>query len=407
MPRTISALHFRFAMQNLGRSRSRTVLLTLAAALGSGVVFGTLTVLRGIEQSMTAGLHRLGADLLVVPEATMVNLTAALLTVEPTSHTLDARLAGELARVPGVGRVAPQTLLRIPVVAGGHGGVVDVIAFDPQRDFTVLPWLGPAPNRAPRFGEAILGGRREERVGESVSLCGQTLTAAGRLEITGVGPLDHAVFVTYKTAASLADACRRSTRLTPAFDPDRVSALLILLADGATPERVRFAVAQKPGVKVVSGGSLQTSIRQGSSALIGGVLILALAFPLSSLLLVALLFSAIIAERSREIGLLIALGSRGRHVVRMVLAEAAITTGLGGLLGVGFGAALLLAFRRSLGYHLEVMRVNFVWPSLGTTAAIAVSCVLAAAAVGLLGAAVPAWRAGRREPYDLIRGEAR
>jgi putative ABC transport system permease protein len=407
MPPTIATLHFRFAMQNLARSRARTVLLTLAAALGSGVVFGTLTVLSGIEESMISSLHRLGADLLVVPEATMVNLTAALLTVEPTSQTLDVHLADELARIPGVGRVAPQTLLRLPSFEGGHGETVDVIAFDPRRDFTVLPWLGPPPNRAPQRGEAILGGRRTERAGESVSLCGQSFPACGRLEITGVGPFDHAIFMTFETAAALVDACRQKTGAAPAFDPGRVSALLILLENGTTPERVRFAVAQKPGVKVVSGGSLFTSIRQGASALSGGVLILALAFLLSSLLLVALLFSAIIAERSRELGLLIALGSRSQSVVRMVLAEAVITTGLGGLLGVGFGAALLLAFRRSLGYRLEVLQVNFVWPTMGTTAVIAACCVLSAAAVGLLGAAVPAWRAGRRDPYDLIRGEAR
>ena len=80
---------------------------------------------------MTAGFHRLGADLLVVPEATMVNLTAALLTVQPTAETLDGRLAEELARLPGVARVAPQTLLRVPNPGGGHEGSVDVIAFDP------------------------------------------------------------------------------------------------------------------------------------------------------------------------------------------------------------------------------------------------------------------------------------
>jgi putative ABC transport system permease protein len=366
-----------------------------------------LTVLRGIEQSMVAGLNRLGADLLVVPEATMVNLTAALLTMEPTSHTLEAHLADDLARIPGVDRVAPQTLVRLPAADGGHGGTVDVIAFDPRRDFTVLAWLGPAPSRAPAMGEAIVGGRRSERIGEVLTICGSTLTACGRLEITGVGPLDNAVFVTFDTAMVLADACRRSIGLAVAFDRGRVSALLILLADGTTPERVRFAVAQVPGVKVVSAGTMLTSIRQGSSALFGGVLVLALALPFCSLWLVALLFSAIITERSRELGLLLALGSRGRSVVRMVLAEAAIATGLGGLVGVGFGAILLLAFRRSLGYRLEVMRVNFVWPTLGTTAAIAASCVLLAAAVGLLGAAVPAWRASRKDPYELIRGEAR
>ncbi len=110
MRRTARRLYLRLALQNLLRRRMRTILLVVAVALGSGAVFGALTLLRGIEQSMTAGFHRLGADLLVVPEATMVNLTAALLTVQPTVETLDGRLAQELARLPGVARVAPQTL---------------------------------------------------------------------------------------------------------------------------------------------------------------------------------------------------------------------------------------------------------------------------------------------------------
>ena len=108
MPRTARRLYLRLAMQNLLKRRARTILLVLAVALGSGAVFGALTLLRGIERSMTAGFHRLGADLLVVPEATMVNLTAALLTVQPTAETLDAHLADELARLPGVARAAPR-----------------------------------------------------------------------------------------------------------------------------------------------------------------------------------------------------------------------------------------------------------------------------------------------------------
>jgi len=405
MPRTARRLYLRLALQNLGRRRMRTILLVLAVALGSGAVFGALTLLHGIERSMTAGFHRLGADLLVVPEATMVNLTAALLTVQPTVETLDGRLVEELARLPGVARVAPQTLLRVPNPGGGHGGSVDVIAFDPGRDFTVLPWLATAPDRGLRRGDVLLGGRREERVGDSIPICGAELTAYGQLESTGVGPFDRGLLVTYETAADLAEACRGRVGGGLAYDPGRVSALLILLADGTTPERVRFAVAQRPGVKVVSGGSLITSIRQGASSLLGGVLVLALVFLLIAVMLVGLLYSAIVAERSREIGLLMALGSRGRHVVQMFLAEASVTTALGGLLGVVVGAGLLVAFRRSVGYAFEMARVRFVWPPPAMIAAIAVGCVLLSAGIGLLGAAVPAWRAGRREPYGLIRGE--
>ena len=51
-------------------------------------------------------------------------------------------------------------------------------------------------------------------------------------------------------------------------------------------------------------------------------------------------------ERSPEISPLLALGCRRRHVVRLLLAEAAVATGLGGLLGVALGAGLLLVFPR-------------------------------------------------------------
>jgi putative ABC transport system permease protein len=413
MPRTTRRLYLRLALQDLSRRPTRTTLLALAVALGTGAVFGVLTLLLGIERSMTAGFRRLGADLLVVPEVTLVNLTAALLTVEPTTERIDRRLADELSRVAGVGRVAPQTLLRVPAPGGEHGGTVDVTAFDPDRDFTVLPWLAEPLDRNPRVGEVLLGGRRGERVGETISLCGVALRAIGRLERTGVGPFDHGLFVTDGTAATLAGACRDRDRDrpggggVPAYDPGRVSALLILLDDGATPERVRFAVAQRPGVKVVAGDSPATAIRRGSSVLLGSVLLLAAVFLSSSGLLVGLLFSAIIAERSREIGLLLALGCRRRHVVRLFLTEAAVATGLGGLLGVALGAGLLLVFRRSVGYYFETIRVGFAWPPLDTTAATAAACVLLAAGIGLVGVAVPAWHAGRREPYELIRGEAR
>jgi putative ABC transport system permease protein len=170
---------------------------------------------------------------------------------------------------------------------------------------------------------------------------------------------------------------------------------------------VRFAVAQRAGVKVVSAGSPARSVRRGFSVLQASAVLLVAVFVLSLGLLVGLLFAAIIAERSREIGLLLALGCRRRQVVRLFLAEAALATGLGGVLGVALGALLLLGFRRSVGYYFETVQLAFAWPSLETIAATAVACALMAAGVGLAGAAFPAWNAGRREPYELIRGEER
>jgi hypothetical protein len=86
MPRTTRRLYLRLALQDLSRRSTRTTLPALTVSLGKGAVFAVLTLLLGIERSKTAGFRRLGADLLVVPEEKLVNVTAALLTVEPTGQ---------------------------------------------------------------------------------------------------------------------------------------------------------------------------------------------------------------------------------------------------------------------------------------------------------------------------------
>ena len=82
---------------------------------------------------MTTGFSRMGADLLVVPHDALVNITASLLTVQPTEETLDACLTKPLRAIPGIVGVAPQPI--VPVVADGEA--VNLVAFDAASDFSV------------------------------------------------------------------------------------------------------------------------------------------------------------------------------------------------------------------------------------------------------------------------------
>ena len=399
-----SWLFGRLAVQNLGRRPARAAMLALTVAVGVAAVFTAVTLRRAIQDSMAVGFSRMGADLLVVPRATQVNLTAALLTVEPTPHTLDARVSDAVARLAGVEVVAPQRHYPLRLRTGAHQHDVALIAFDPARDFTVLPWLQEKLDRPLRQGDVILGGRREEGLGEQVTLAGQPLHVYGRLGLTGVGPFDGSFFVTFDTAAALAEA-GRSLPPGEGIDrsPDKVSALLVRLKVGAKPEQVRFAIAQLPDVKVVAGTSVFTSARQVLTALLQGAVVFTALVLLVTVLSVGVMFSAILAERRVELGLLLAVGMRRGQFVRLILAEAVIVTTLGGLGGLLLGGGLLLAFRRSLGYYFETVGAPFLWPSPLAIALYALGCGLLAAGVGLLGAAVPAGRVSRQEPYELVR----
>ena len=78
-----------------------------------------------------------------------------------------------------MGKVAPQLIFRTDAAETTHQHEsVDLIAFDPAEDFTIQPWLAERLNRPLRQGDVIIGGRRQERVGDELLVFG---TASDRL----------------------------------------------------------------------------------------------------------------------------------------------------------------------------------------------------------------------------------
>ena len=99
------------SLQNLARRKARSLLLIMAVAISSAIIFAGAVLLRSIDRSMALGFSRLGADLMVVPADALTNITAALLTVEPTDKTMSADLL-DRATFEGISRAAPQRIFR-------------------------------------------------------------------------------------------------------------------------------------------------------------------------------------------------------------------------------------------------------------------------------------------------------
>jgi putative ABC transport system permease protein len=394
------------ALQNLGRRKARTLLLLAAVAVCSGAIFTGAVLMRSIETSMAVGFTRLGADMLVIPAGTLTNITAALLTAEPTDLTLDASELPRLERLKGVRKAAPQLIFRTDASGYGRGELIDLIAFDPRRDITVQPWLEQHLDRPLREGDVIVGGRREEPLGSELLLFGRPLTVYGKLGKTAVGTHERGLFITFATLDELRDIMRQICGTKAPLEPNKLSGVLLELAPGATTQQVRFAaLANFPDIKVVAGESMLTSIRQGLAALLNGVLGLMVIMFVSTALMVSVLFSAIITERRRELGLLKAIGARSGQIIGMLLTEAALATALGGVMGCVLGVLLMRVYEHSLVYYLDRMGIPFVWLSTTAVGLIALACILLASLIGIAGALYPAWRASRQEPYDLIRSE--
>src|SRR4249920_3421074 len=130
-------LLIRLAAQNVGRRRLRAIFLSAAVMLGVGIAFASFVAGWALREGMATSFSRMGADLVVVPRATLVNITASLLTVQPTDATLAADIERKIAAIPGVAGVAPQRI--VPTLVEGQAA--NLIAFDPARDFSVLTWI--------------------------------------------------------------------------------------------------------------------------------------------------------------------------------------------------------------------------------------------------------------------------
>jgi putative ABC transport system permease protein len=239
-----------------------------------------------------------------------------------------------------------------------------------------------------------------------VVLFGRPFRVWGKLGLTGVGPFERASFASFETAADLAEATRIAThREIGSPDDARVSALLVRLSPGSSVEQLRFAVAGMPQLQLVAAAGVQTAVRREVAALLRGSLVVSLVALLATVILVGLVYSAILAERRRELGLLLAIGIRPRELLTFVVVECAATTTLGGVCGSLLGSAALLLWQRSVGFALEASSVPLALPGSSVQVAAGAACAALSGTLGIAGAFVPAWRASISEPYALVRGD--
>jgi ABC-type antimicrobial peptide transport system permease subunit len=100
-----------------------------------------------------------------------------------------------------------------------------------------------------------------------------------------------------------------------------------------------------------------------------------------------------VTERTREIGLRMAVGAQGTDILRQFLTEAVVLCLLGGVFGIGLGRATSW-----------MVRVVKHWPTATSLGAI-VAAVVVSATVGIVFGFYPAWKASRLDPIEALRYE--
>jgi putative ABC transport system permease protein len=177
-----------------------------------------------------------------------------------------------------------------------------------------------------------------------------------------------------------------------------VSQVIVYPVDGADPATVATAIeAEADNITTLTGAEFDEQI--GSSTAIFNAIIIGVA--VISLVVGGLsvinTMAMSVAERTREIGIKRAIGgSRGR-IVRALVAEAGLIGLIGGLIGLGLGAVV-------------VILANEAGRASGTvlfdlTPATAVFALAFSTILGMLAGVVPAWSAARLDPVAALRYE--
>ena len=262
------------AWKNLKRKLTRTWLLFAIVAVVSCTLFAATLFLKSINNALMIGTYRLGADILVVPENAENKAKSALLSGEPTQFLMDRAVLDRVKAVDGVKNATPQLFIKPTSFTCCFNVDVFLVAFDPETDFTVKPWLEKNLNRKLGLNEIITGRAVPVIVGDKIPFFGSTFTVAGTMEPTGMDFFDRAVFMSLDAAYTMAENSKTRAMQPLEIGRDKISTVLVRVKDDFTPDRVAIRIEHDiPGVKALVSDTVISTVRKQLSGLIHAILI--------------------------------------------------------------------------------------------------------------------------------------
>jgi putative ABC transport system permease protein len=391
------------ALRAIVRNKLRSFLTVLGVVIGVAAVIAMVTIGAGSSAQVAASVEKLGTNVLV--------LRPGRIRMGPSTGENIPRLtlkdAAALAELPLVALVAPQASQTTQVVAGNAnvqtpitGTTADYLKvqnwpltmgrnFNPGEEAgsAAVCILGETPRRA------LFGGT--DPLGAAVRVRGLSCRVIGVLIVRGAGSFgqdqDDLILMPIKTLH------RRLAGNT------EVSSISLALVKSASSEAgiatTRALMRDRRDIDIGQADNFSVTDMKDFNTLLNGVNSV-MAGLLSAVAAVSLLVGGIgimnimlvsVTERTREIGIRLAVGASGAQVLTQFLVEAVVLSLLGGALGIGLGLAL--AWGGSI-----FLAVPFTPEAYVVALAFAFSAV-----VGVVFGYFPARRAARMDPIEALR----
>ena len=390
---------FRLLVRNLVNRPYRNIATIFAFAFIAATLFSSQYLMNGAQASLDTGMSRMGADILVVPEEYAAAGQTVILSGQPSSFFFEDANFEKISRIPGVAKASPQIYIAT-LFASCCAAPVQMIAIDPENDFTIATWLKENPGVKLGKDDIIIGSAVIQNVGNDLMFYGHTFHVVGILEQTGMG-VDNSVFTRFEDAYVMADESELKAVKKLTIPPGMVSAVLVKVDPGTSPAAVAQEIqTQILGTKTITPNGLLNTVSGQLGAvrrLLNGT---TLTVTIVSIPLLAFISAMVAHERRREIAILRALGATKTYVVRLMLAESFSIAVIGAIIGIGAAMVVLVFFQDFIASSLKI---PFIIPSPLALLVDGGTALVLCAGIGGIASLYPAILINRSEPYETIR----
>ncbi len=395
----------KLAFQTVGRNKLRSILTLLGIVIGVAAVIALVTIGQGTTDKLRADLSKLGSNMLIArPGGGQPGPPGG-----NDARSFTDRDVTALRSMKNIRALAPSANKTEDVIFGTSSGPVTITGTEPGG-FIVQDWVfkagGPFSENDVRSGTAVcvIGTTVANELLQGVDPMGQIIRVGsmpceviGVLEAKGQSAFgqdqDNTVIMPMRTfQRRIAGNTRISTIAVSAASSEVLSSVQAEMTEilretrrVADDEDDDFSVRDMTQLAATLSSS--TALMTGLLGAVAAVSLLVGGIGIMNIMLVS------VTERTREIGIRLAIGALSNQVLMQFLVEAVVLCLIGGLIGIALGLGLALMAS-------SLLDIPFV-----VDMSIVIGAFLFSGIIGIVFGFFPARRAAQLDPIEALRRE--
>ena len=396
---------FRIAARALRRNKMRSLLTMLGIIIGVGSVIAAVSITTGASKQVEDKVAALGQNVVTVFAGNFTSGGARSGWGSAATLTVDDARAIKLS-VDNAVAVSPEVRDRMQILANGQNWNTVIQGESPDygqiRDWDIDDGVMFTDGDVRALAKVAVIGKtivdqlypNNDPVGQTLIIRNIPFKVIGVLEAKGFNLFgqdqDDVVIIPYTShMRRITKRTYLSSIMVQAADKDSITQvqddITTLLRDRHKSADPDFTVRTQ--LELMQMATSTSRIMSILLAAIASVSLLVGGIGIMNIMLVS------VTERTREIGIRMAVGARGRDILIQFLIEAVTLSAAGGLVGIILGMAAAKIVAASTG-----------WPTVTPVIWIGIACV-SSAAIGIISGFYPAWKASRLDPIEALRYE--